>query len=56
MNVLPKKLTAIASALLLGAALTGVSTMSHAQNPHPTEPVSMVTQWDTRATRSSIAR
>ena len=31
MNVLPKKLTAIASALLLGAALTGVSTMSHAQ-------------------------
>ena len=46
MNVLPKKLTAIASALLLGAALTGVSTMSHAQNPHPTEPVSMVTQWD----------
>ena len=46
MNILPKKLTAIASALLLGAALTGVSTMSHAQNPHPTEPVSMVTQWD----------
>ena len=46
MNVLPKKLTAITSALLLGAALTGVSTMSHAQNPHPTEPVSMVTQWD----------
>ena len=46
MYVLPKKLTAIASALLLGAALTGVSTMSHAQNPHPTEPVSMVTQWD----------
>ncbi len=46
MNVLPKKLTAIASALLLGAALTGVSTMSHAQNPHPTEPVSMVTLWD----------
>ena len=46
MNVLPKKLTAIASALLLGAALTGVSTMSHAQNTHPTEPVSMVTLWD----------
>ncbi|MFM5191385.1 alpha/beta hydrolase [Aeromonas media] len=46
MNVLPKKLTVIASALLLGAALTGVSTMSHAQNTHPTEPVSMVTQWD----------
>ena len=46
MNVIPKKLTAIASALLLGAALTGVSTMSHAQNTHPTEPVSMVTLWD----------
>lgn len=46
MNVLPKKLTAIASALLLGAALTGVSTMSHAQTANPTEPVSMVTQWD----------
>ncbi|MFM5240210.1 alpha/beta hydrolase [Aeromonas rivipollensis] len=46
MNVIPKKLTAIASALLLGAALTGVSTMSHAQTANPTEPVSMVTQWD----------
>lgn len=46
MNVLPKKLTAIASALLLGAALTGVSTMSDAQTTNPTEPVSMVTQWD----------
>ena len=46
MNVIPKKLTAIASALLLGTALTGVSTMSHAQTANPTEPVSMVTQWD----------
>ncbi len=46
MNVIPKKLTAIASSLLLGAALTGVSTMSHAQTANPTEPVSMVTQWD----------
>ncbi|WP_393937493.1 alpha/beta hydrolase [Aeromonas rivipollensis] len=46
MNVIPKKLTAIASALLLGAALTGASTMSHAQTANPTEPVSMVTQWD----------
>lgn len=46
MNVLPKKLTAIASALLLGAALTGVSTMSHAQPSDPTAPISMVTQWD----------
>ncbi|MGL6560608.1 alpha/beta hydrolase [Aeromonas hydrophila] len=46
MNVLPKKLTAIASALLLGAALTGVSTLSHAQTTNPTEPVSMVTEWD----------
>ena len=46
MNVLPKKLTAIASALLLGATLTGVSTLSHAQTTDPTEPVSMVTEWD----------
>lgn len=46
MNVLPKKLTAIASTLLLSAALTGVSTLSHAQTTNPTEPVSMVTQWD----------
>lgn len=46
MNVLPKKLTAIASTLLLGAALTGVSTLSHAQTTNPTEPVSMVTEWD----------
>ncbi|MBW3759641.1 alpha/beta hydrolase [Aeromonas jandaei] len=46
MNVLPKKLTAIASALLLGAALTGVSTLSYAQTTNPTEPVSMVTEWD----------
>ncbi|HHQ4476184.1 TPA: alpha/beta hydrolase [Aeromonas veronii] len=46
MNVLPKKLPAIASALLLGAALTGVSTLSHAQTTNPTEPVSMVTEWD----------
>ncbi|MCF5904774.1 alpha/beta hydrolase [Aeromonas veronii] len=52
MNVLPKKLTAIASTLLLGAALTGVSTLSHAQTTNPTEPVSMVTQWDKTFTQS----
>ncbi|MGL6397569.1 alpha/beta hydrolase [Aeromonas veronii] len=52
MNVLPKKLTAIASTLLLGAALTGVSTFSHAQTTNPTEPVSMVTQWDKTFTQS----
>ncbi|HHQ4901783.1 TPA: alpha/beta hydrolase [Aeromonas veronii] len=52
MNVLPKKLTAIASTLLLGAALTGVSTLSHAQTIKPTEPVSMVTQWDKTFTQS----
>ncbi|MCF5850214.1 alpha/beta hydrolase [Aeromonas veronii] len=52
MNVLPKKLTAIASPLLLGAALTGVSTLSHAQTTNPTEPVSMVTQWDKTFTQS----
>lgn len=52
MNILPKKLTAIASTLLLGAALTGVSTLSHAQTTNPTEPVSMVTQWDKTFTQS----
>ncbi|MFQ1801052.1 alpha/beta hydrolase [Aeromonas veronii] len=52
MNVLPKKLTAIASTLLLGAALTGVSTLSDAQTTNPTEPVSMVTQWDKTFTQS----
>lgn len=52
MNVLPKKLTAIASTLLLGAALTGVSTLNHAQTTNPTEPVSMVTQWDKTLTQS----
>ena len=52
MNVLPKKLTAIASTLLLGAALTGVSTLNHAQTTNPTEPVSMVTQWDKTFTQS----
>ena len=52
MNVLPKKLTAIASTLLLSAALTGVSTLSHAQTTNPTEPVSMVTQWDKTFTQS----
>ncbi|MFM4723572.1 alpha/beta hydrolase [Aeromonas sp. R4-2] len=52
MNVLPKKLTAIASTLLLGAALTGVSTLSHAQTTNPTEPVSMVAQWDKTFTQS----
>lgn len=52
MSVLPKKLTAIASTLLLGTALTGVSTLSHAQTTNPTEPVSMVTQWDKTFTQS----
>ena len=52
MNVLPKKLTAIASTLLLGTSLTGVSTLSHARTTNPTEPVSMVTQWDKTFTQS----
>lgn len=47
MTILPHKLTAIASHLLLGAALTGISTMSNAQTaPAPTDPVSMVSEWD----------
>lgn len=53
MNVLPKKLSAIASALLLGAALTGVSAMSHAQSADPTAAVSMVTEWDKTFAQSS---
>lgn len=46
MNILPKKLTVIASALLLGTALSGASTMSYAQNANPNTPVSMLAQWD----------
>ncbi|WP_024873455.1 alpha/beta hydrolase [Tolumonas lignilytica] len=46
MTVFPKKLTTIASALLLGTALTGASCMTYAENINPTEPVSMVAQWD----------
>lgn len=46
MNILPKKLTTIASALLLGAALTGTSAMTYAQNINPNEPVSIVAEWD----------
>lgn len=46
MRVLPQKLTTIASALLLSAALTGVSSMTYAENINPNEPVSMVTTWD----------
>ncbi|ACT05597.1 conserved hypothetical protein [Dickeya chrysanthemi Ech1591] len=53
MNVLPKKLTAIASALLLGAVLTGASSMSYADSSNPNEPVSMVTQWDKTFAQSS---
>lgn len=38
----------LAATLMLGAALSGVSTMTHAQssNNNPNEPVSMVTEWD----------
>ena len=46
MNALPQKLTSIASALLLGVALTGMSAMTHAQNTNPSEPVSIIAQWD----------
>lgn len=54
MNVIPNKLTTLVSALLLGAALTGVSTMSHAQTTSPTEPVSMLTQWDKTFAKSDL--
>ncbi|MCO7253563.1 alpha/beta hydrolase [Dickeya oryzae] len=53
MNILPRKMTAVASALLLGAALTGVSAMSYADSTNPNEPVSMVTQWDKTFAQSS---
>ncbi|MBP2835285.1 MULTISPECIES: alpha/beta hydrolase [Dickeya] len=53
MNILPRKMTAMASALLLGAALTGVSAMSYADSTNPNEPVSMVTQWDKTFAQSS---
>ncbi len=46
MRVLPKKMTTIVSAILLSTALTGVSTMTHAENTNPNEPVSMVANWD----------
>lgn len=46
MKTLPKTLKTAATALLLGAALTGVSAMSYAQSANPTEPMSMVTEWD----------
>ena len=41
MNALPQKLTSIASALLLGVALTGMSAMTHAQNANPSEPLAI---------------
>jgi len=53
MNILHKKLTRIASALLLGAALTGTSAMAYAQNTNPNEPVSMIAQWDKTFAQSS---
>lgn len=46
MRVLPKKLTTIVSAILLSTALTGISTMTYAENTNPNEPVSMVANWD----------
>ncbi|MBT1429424.1 alpha/beta hydrolase [Dickeya dianthicola] len=53
MNVLPKKLTAMTSALLLGAVLTGASSLSYADSRNPNEPVSLVTQWDKTFAQSS---
>ncbi len=53
MNALPQKLTSIASTLLLGVALTGMSAMTHAQNANPSEPVSIIAQWDKTFPQSS---
>ena len=53
MNVLPKKLTIIASTLLLGMALASTSAMTYAQNINPNEPVSVIAQWDKTFPQSS---
>ena len=37
MRVLPKKLTTIVSAILLSTALTGISTMTYAENTNPND-------------------
>ena len=41
-----KKIAPVASVLMLGATLTGTSTMTYAQNSNPYEPMSLVTEWD----------
>jgi fermentation-respiration switch protein FrsA (DUF1100 family) len=46
MHTISKKLTSMATTFLLGSALAGASTMTQAQTTNPTEPVSLVTQWD----------
>ncbi len=53
MKFIRKKLTIVASTLLLSTALIGVSTVTHAQNINPNDPVSMVTTWDKTFPQSS---
>jgi len=53
MNTIHKKLTTVASTLLLSVALTGASSMTYAQTMSPNDPVSMVTEWDKTFPQSS---
>ncbi len=46
MKALPRSFNTLATALLLGAALTGASAMTYAQTADPTAAVSMVAEWD----------
>lgn len=46
MTYLPKSLSTFTTALLLGLSLSSISTLSHAENVNPNEPISMVTEWD----------
>lgn len=53
MSFFSKKLTRVASTLLLSTILTGVSTMTFAQNTNPNDPLSTVAKWDKTFTQSS---
>lgn len=46
MKPLAKKFIPIVTSLILGTALSGVTTMTMAQNTNPNLPISMLSQWD----------
>lgn len=46
MKSISKKFIPIFTSLMLGTALSGVTTMTIAQNTNPNLPVSMLSQWD----------